>query len=73
MADKFVPAEIAGVVFSIDVVVGAQVVPDQTLCVLESMKMHIPLEAPSAGTVLEIFVTAGDTVSEGQDLFKLAV
>jgi acetyl-CoA carboxylase biotin carboxyl carrier protein len=36
--------------------------------VLESMKMEIPVEAPSAGTVSEIRVGEGDSVEEGDSL-----
>ena len=66
-----VKSEIAGVVFSIDVAVGDQVEADQAVCVLESMKMHIPVEAPHSGTVAEILVAEGDVVAEGQDLVRL--
>ena len=50
MADRVVTADMAGAVFSVDVAVGDAVVADQSLLVLESMKMHIPVEAPAAGT-----------------------
>lgn len=67
-----VKSEIAGVVFSIDVAVGDQIAADQAVLVLESMKMHIPVEAPEDGTVAEILVAEGDVVAEGQDLIRLA-
>ena len=36
-----------------------------TICILESMKMEIPVEAPVAGTVTEVRVTEGSVVQEG--------
>jgi biotin carboxyl carrier protein len=47
---------------------GDQVVEDQTLVVLESMKMEIPVSAPFAGTVLRVLVSEGEGVAEGQDV-----
>lgn len=73
MADQVVTSEIAGAVFSIEVTVGQAVDAEQALCVLESMKMHIPVESPAAGTVAEILVAVGDTVAEGQALVRLNI
>jgi biotin carboxyl carrier protein len=36
-----------------------------TICILESMKMEIPVEAPVAGTVTEVRVAEGGVVQEG--------
>ena len=72
MADRVVTADMAGAVFSVDVAVGDAVVADQSLLVLESMKMHIPVEAPAAGTVAQVLVAEGDTVAEGQALVRLS-
>jgi acetyl-CoA carboxylase biotin carboxyl carrier protein len=47
------------------------VTADQTLVILESMKMEIPLTAPRAGTVLRVLVAEGEAVSEGQDVLVL--
>ncbi|MCU0929076.1 MAG: acetyl-CoA carboxylase biotin carboxyl carrier protein subunit [Burkholderiaceae bacterium] len=51
-------SEVTGTVWKVEVREGDQVVEDQTLVVLESMKMEIPVSAPFAGTV----------VAEGQDV-----
>ena len=66
-----VTAEIAGSVFKIETEVGAQVEAEQVLLVLESMKMEIPVEAPSSGRVAEIRVAEGDSVEEGAVLAVL--
>ena len=47
---------------SIEVAVGDTVKPDQTLVVLEAMKMEHKLSAGGAGVVKEILVGVGDTV-----------
>ena len=65
MADTRVKSEIAGSVWKIEVAVGDRVAADDPLIVLESMKMEIPLLAPTAGTVLEILVAEGEAIAEG--------
>jgi biotin carboxyl carrier protein len=65
MAELRVRSEIAGSVWKIEVAVGDQVVEDDPLVILESMKMEIPLLAPRAGTVKEILVKEGEPVAEG--------
>ena len=63
-----VVAELVGTIFSVDVVVGQAVAVGDTVVVLESMKMEIPILAEVGGTVREITVTKGDTVMEGDVL-----
>jgi biotin carboxyl carrier protein len=60
-----VEAQIAGSVWKIEVGVGAQVGPEDTLLIIESMKMEIPVESPCAGRVAEIPVREGDSIEEG--------
>ncbi|MCH9831591.1 MAG: biotin/lipoyl-binding protein, partial [Actinomycetia bacterium] len=47
------------------------VVPGDTLVVLESMKMEIPVLAEASGIVAEIVVSVGDVVNEGDILVIL--
>jgi acetyl-CoA carboxylase biotin carboxyl carrier protein len=61
-------SEVTGTVWKVEVREGDQVVEDQTLVVLESMKMEIPVSAPFAGTVLRVLVSEGEGVAEGQDV-----
>jgi acetyl-CoA carboxylase biotin carboxyl carrier protein len=42
-----------------------------TVAILESMKMEMPVEAEDAGTVSEILVEEGQSVSEGDTLVVL--
>jgi acetyl-CoA carboxylase biotin carboxyl carrier protein len=66
MAD--VPAHITGTVWKIEVKVGDSVSEGQTLVILESMKMEMPVESPAAGTVKEIRIKEAQSVNEGDVL-----
>jgi biotin carboxyl carrier protein len=61
-----VKAELVGNLWKIVTEVGQQVEEDDTLMILESMKMEIPVTTPVSGTVREILVKEGDVVQEGQ-------
>ena len=63
-----IKAELAGNLWKIVVREGQQVGADETLMILESMKMEIPVNAPVAGRVTKIHVKEGQTVQEGQPL-----
>lgn len=60
-----VKSEMVGTVWKIVVAVGDAVDADDTLVILESMKMEIPVDTPVAGTVKEILIKEGDVVQEG--------
>ncbi len=64
-------AHITGTVWKIEVSVGQQVAEEETLVILESMKMEMPVESPEDGTVGEILVQEGQAVEEGDVLLKL--
>ena len=66
MARKEIKSEVAGTVWLVETEVGAKVAEDDTLIVLESMKMEIPVDAPQAGTVVEILVAKDDPIEEEQ-------
>ena len=72
MADTKVLSEIAGKVWLVETKAGATVAEGDTLIVLESMKMEIPVMAPSAGVVKSILVVKDDAVKEGQALVIMA-
>ena len=69
MAD--VEAHITGTVWKIEVGVGDQVDEGDTVVILESMKMEMPVEAEDPGKVSEIKVEEGQSVSEGDVLVVL--
>ncbi len=66
-----VKAHIAGTVWKIEVAVGDQVKEGQTLVILESMKMEMPVESPAAGRVSAIRCAASQPVEEGAVLLEL--
>jgi acetyl-CoA carboxylase biotin carboxyl carrier protein len=66
-----VPAHITGVVWKIACAVGDQVAEGDTVVVLESMKMEMPVEAPQAGSVKEIRCKETQAVNEGDVLVVL--
>jgi acetyl-CoA carboxylase biotin carboxyl carrier protein len=66
-----VRAHIAGTVWKIEVAIGDAVSEGQTVVILESMKMEMPVESPYAGTVSKLHVKSGDAVEEGAPLVEL--
>ena len=58
-------AEMVANVVTLVVGAGDSVAAGDTLLILESMKMEIPVLAPCAGTVAEIRVAPDDQVHEG--------
>ena len=60
-----VKSEITASVWQVRTTVGATVVEGDELIILESMKMEIPLVAPSDGSVTEVRVQEGSPVQEG--------
>jgi acetyl-CoA carboxylase biotin carboxyl carrier protein len=64
-------AHITGTVWKIEVSQGDLVEEEQTVVILESMKMEMPVEAPEAGKVATIAVSEGQAVEEGDVLLVL--
>ncbi len=66
-----VEAHITGTVWKIEVAVGDAIEEGDTVVILESMKMEMPVEAEDPGTVKEILCAEGQSVSEGDALVVL--
>ncbi len=64
MADE-IRAEMVANVWKVVAAKGDSVDDGDTLVILESMKMEIPVLVESAGVVAEIAVNEGDVVQEG--------
>jgi biotin carboxyl carrier protein len=65
-------AEMVASVLSVAVSPGDGVEVGDTVMLLESMKMEIPVLVEHAGTVREVRVVAGDVIQEGDVLVVLA-
>lgn len=59
-------AEVTGMVWKITTNVGDAVDEGTTIMILESMKMEIPVIAEDGGTIVEMLVAEGESVTEGQ-------
>lgn len=70
-SDASLAATIPAVVADILVSVGDQVQDGDKLILLESMKMIIPIQAPTSGTVTALHCAKGDSVQAGVPLLEL--
>ena len=61
------------VVDDVLVLLGDTIERDDTMIVLETGKVALDIPSPAAGRVLELRVTAGDKVSEGEVILMLEV
>ena len=66
-----VEAHITGTVWKIEVAVGDDVSDGDTVVILESMKMEMPVEVEDDGVVKEIRCAEGQSVQEGEVLVVL--
>jgi acetyl-CoA carboxylase biotin carboxyl carrier protein len=66
-----VEAHITGTVWKVEVKVGDTVAEGDTVVILESMKMEMPVETEEPGTVKEILCAEGQAVNEGDALVVL--
>ena len=66
-----VEAHITGTVWKIECEVGQEIEEGDTLVILESMKMEMPVEAEDDGKVSAIKCSEGQSVSEGDTLVIL--
>ena len=66
-----IEAHITGTVWKIECQVGDEIAEGDTVVILESMKMEMPVEAEDEGRVAEILCQEGQSVSEGDALVVL--
>ena len=66
-----VEAHITGTVWKVECEVGDEIEEGDTVVILESMKMEMPVEAEDSGTVKEILCEEGQAVNEGDTLVIL--
>ena len=70
MAEEVV-AEMVANVWKVVVAQGDEVAAGDTLVILESMKMEIPVVTEDGGTVAELKVAEGDVVQEGDVIARI--
>ena len=66
-----VNAPLAGNIFRIEKNVGDTVSNDETIIVLEAMKMETTIKTPTSGKIKQIFIKNGDKVQSGDPLFEV--
>ncbi len=66
MAKQEIESEVTGNVWKVEKSVGDKLAAEDVIMILESMKMEIPVEAPCAGTLIELRVKEEDAVEEDQ-------
>ncbi len=66
-----VEAHITGTVWKVECKVGDTIAEGDTVVILESMKMEMPVEAEDEGVVKEVLCEEGQAVSEGDALVVL--
>lgn len=68
MSKQELKSEVTGSIWKIETSVGQELGEGDTVLIIESMKMEIPLVAEEGGTLVEILVAEGDAIVEGQVL-----
>ena len=66
-----ITAHMAGRIIEVKVTAGDTVAEGQTVIVLESMKMEMPIPASLSGTVKEVHCGTGDAVASGAVLMEI--
>ncbi len=64
-------APMPGLILEVNVIEGQEIKADESLCVLEAMKMENSLLAPTDGVVKSVHVKNGETVEKGMLLIEL--
>lgn len=71
MATFEIRCEVAGKVVRIEAQAGAQLAAEDTVLLVECMKMEIPVPAPAAGVLEAVHVAEGEQIEEGQHVATL--
>lgn len=66
MATIKIKTEVTGSVWKIEARAGQKLAAGDTIMILESMKMEIPVIVEDGGTLVELHVAEGESVDEGQ-------
>lgn len=72
MALNRIESLVTGTVWKLERQTGDSVNQGDTILIIESMKMEIPIDAPAAGKLQQLLVAEGESVTEGQVLAVVA-
>jgi urea carboxylase len=72
LSEHRIKSEIAATIWKIEVSAGSRVSEGDTLAILESMKMEIPVSAPFDGLVVSILVSEGAIIDAEADLIVMS-
>ena len=64
--EKNINTHVAGQVWKLEVAEGDQVSKDQIICIIECMKMEIPIVSNTSGKLVELRVSEKDLLVENQ-------
>ena len=72
MAQHRIESLVTGTVWKLERQAGDTLAEGDTILIIESMKMEIPIDAPTNGVLRELLVAEGESVNEGQVLAVLS-
>ena len=72
MAQHRIESLVTGTVWKLERQAGDTLAEGDTILIIESMKMEIPIDAPTHGVLRELLVAEGESVNEGQVLAVLS-
>ena len=68
MAEEIVEAPAPGKILKVYAQAGKPIAEGDRICILEALKMELPIVAPLGGTVTALHVSPGQTVEAGDPL-----
>lgn len=68
MAEHIVEAPAPGRILQVHAAAGKPVAEGDRICIIEALKMELPIVAPVSGTVTAVHVAAGQSVEAGDPL-----
>lgn len=71
MAEQIVEAPAPGKILRLHVEAGKRVAEGDRICLMEALKMEVPIVAPVTGTVKTLHVSLGQSVEAGDPLIVI--
>jgi acetyl-CoA carboxylase biotin carboxyl carrier protein len=73
VAVERIKSEVTGKVWKLTAAPGDRVEAEQTIMLIESMKMEIPVMVPSGGVLASVLVEEGQDITEGQEVATVEI